>query len=503
MSRKIVVFLVLILAVTGCRAQNSSVDRQPAVAGTFYPADKNELSSTLVDLFNRAVPPKNIPNVVAIISPHAGYIYSGVVAASSFNQIDPQKNYDNIFVIGSSHYVAFDGASIYRKGNFITPLGTVKVNTKLADELIAKYPVFNDRDDAHEKEHCLEAQLPFLQYRMKTEFRIVPIVIGAQSPEICQQIADALKPYFTPKNLFVISTDFSHYPAYDDAITVDKISGDAVCTNSVDNLISALRGNANKNIPNLATSMCGWTSVLTLLYITQGNPAYTFNDILYRNSGDVPPPVGDKSRVVGYHAIVISQKENGSKEDRSDTPFNLKDAEKKTLLSLARRTVELYVTKHEIVDVSEDTLSKNLLADCGAFVTLNKNGDLRGCIGRFDATEPLYKVVQSMAIEAATQDPRFSPVEPAEVSRLRIEISVLTPMRKISSIDEFELGKDGIYMKKGMQSGTFLPQVAKETGWTKEEFFGHCAQDKAGIGWDGWRDADLYVYQALVFGEEQ
>lgn len=501
MSRKIAVSLLLIIVAAGCQAQISPDDRQPAVAGTFYPADKNELSSTLADLFNRAAPSKNIPNVVAVIAPHAGYIFSGIVAASSFNQIDPQKSYDNIFVIGSSHHVAFDGASIYRKGNFITPLGTVKVNSKLAGELISKYPFFNDRDDAHAQEHCVEVQIPFLQCRMKKEFRIVPIVIGAQSPDICKQIADALKPYFTPKNLFVISTDFSHYPAYDDAMTVDKNTSGAICTNSADNLISALRINAGKNIPNLATSLCGWTSVLTLLYITQGNPACAFDDIQYRNSGDAP--VGDKTRVVGYHAIVVSQTKNRSTEDRSDQQFHLSDADKRTLLSLARNTVELYVTKHEIADVDEGSLTKNLLTRCGAFVTLNKNGILRGCIGRFDATESLYKVVHSMAIAAATQDRRFSPVEPAEVSRLQIEISVLTPMRKISSVDEFELGKHGLYIKKGLQSGTFLPQVAKETGWSKEEFFGHCAQDKAGIGWDGWRDADLYVYEALVFGEEQ
>jgi AmmeMemoRadiSam system protein A len=134
---------------------------------------------------------------------------------------------------------------------------------------------------------------------------------------------------------------------------------------------------------------------------------------------------------------------------------------------------------------------------------LKIDGDLRGCIGRFDATEPLYKVVQQMAIAASTQDSRFPEVTPAEFKEIDIEISVLTPMRKISSIDEFQLGKHGIYMKKGFSSGTFLPQVATETGWTKEEFLGHCAQDKAHIGWNGWKDAELYVYEAYVFGEKE
>lgn len=496
---------LFILAVAGCQAQTTPpVDRQPAVAGQFYPGTRDELSSTLAGLFAQAPPPKHIDNVVAIIAPHAGYVFSGSTAASSFNQIDPDKNYDNIFVIGSSHYVAFDGASIYRKGNFITPLGTVKVNRKLADELIAKNPIFNDRDDAHEKEHCVEVQIPFLQYRMKKDFQIVPIVIGAQDPEICGKIAEALRPYFTTKNLFVISTDFSHYPSYDDALSVDKITADAIRTNSVDNLIAALRANAGKNVPNLATSLCGWTSVLTLLYITQHDADFAFTQIRYKNSGD--SPAGDKTRVVGYNAITVSLK-NGKEErntvapDTSSSGFNLTDGDKTTLLSIARRTINQYVNKREVLEIDPSALSGNVTQPCGAFVTLNKNGDLRGCIGRFDATEPLYKVVREMAIAASTEDTRFLPVESAEIPKLHIEISVLTPMRKISSIDEFQMGKQGIYIKKGIRSGTFLPQVAKETGWSKEEFLGHCAQDKAGIGWDGWRDAELYVYEALVFGE--
>jgi AmmeMemoRadiSam system protein A len=161
------------------------------------------------------------------------------------------------------------------------------------------------------------------------------------------------------------------------------------------------------------------------------------------------------------------------------------------------------VKNHTKPEIDEKNLSPILKTNCGAFVTLKKNGNLRGCIGRFDASEPLYKVVQEMAIASSTQDTRFLPVESNEIPELEIEISVLTPMRRISTIDEFELGKHGIYMRKGYRSGTFLPQVAAETGWTKEEFLGHCAQDKAGFGWNGWKDAELFVYEALVFGEEK
>jgi AmmeMemoRadiSam system protein A len=148
-------------------------------------------------------------------------------------------------------------------------------------------------------------------------------------------------------------------------------------------------------------------------------------------------------------------------------------------------------------------MSKNLLAKAGAFVTLHENNELRGCIGSFTSEVPLYQIVQEMAVASATRDTRFMPVTFSETNKIHIEISVLTPLHRIQSIDEFKLGRDGIYIKKGNRSGTFLPQVANDTQWSVEEFMGHCARDKAGIGWDGWKDRDveLFTYQALVFGE--
>jgi AmmeMemoRadiSam system protein B/AmmeMemoRadiSam system protein A len=485
-----------LLLCADCQSQPKRVDRQPAVAGSFYPAGQDELKQTLMQLFQDAAPSKNIQNVIAVIAPHAGYVYSGRVAASAFNQIDPAKEYENIFVIGSSHYVAFDGASIYSQGDFITPLGTVKVNTELADQLIKKNSVFSNRTDAHAREHSVEVQLPFLQYRLKKDFKIIPIILGTQSPETCRRIAEALRPYWNMKNLFVISSDFSHYPSYADAQSVDKATADAILTNSPENLIRSLAAYEQKGIANLVTCLCGWTSVLTLLYITEGNANVAFTHILSKNSGDTE--YGDKGRVVGYNAIAVSLTEK-----KEQTEFTLSGKDKKDLLAIARNTVEQYIKNGKTPEIHEKNLSSTVTTNCGAFVTLKKHGNLRGCIGRFDASEPLYKVVQEMAIASSTQDTRFTPVEPKELPELEIEISVLTPMRRIHSIDEIELGKHGIYMRKGFRSGTFLPQVATETGWTKEEFLGHCAQDKAGIGWDGWKDADLFVYEALVFGEKK
>ena len=494
--RIIAFLLVTFLVLCSCAcSQTTETDRQPAVAGQFYPADKVELTNMLQDLFRKAAAPRNITGVEAIICPHAGYVFSGQVAASSYSQIDPTKSYDNIFILGPSHYVGFDGASIYDEGNFITPLGTVTVNRVLGRELIKEHSVFSDRMDAHKLEHSIEVQLPFLQYIMRKPFRIVPIVVGASSLESCTEIGDALRPYFNQKNLFVISTDFSHYPAYHDAETVDHATAEAVLSNSVQNLVQTIGITLHKGIPNLVTCMCGWPCVLSLLTITQNIPDIMFTSIEYRNSGD--SDVGDKSRVVGYCSIVVS-----SKQPAKDVGFELGGQEERMLLSIARNTLNHMYHPEGNNGIDSSTLTANLKTNCGAFVTLNENHQLRGCIGRFDPDEPLYKVVQEMTIAAATQDYRFTAIREDELKSIKIEISVLTPLKRIKSIDDFQLGKEGIYMRKGSSSGTFLPQVETETGWTKEELLGHCAQDKAGIGWDGWKDADLYTYQALVFSED-
>ncbi len=478
-------------------SKSVTVDRKPAVAGQFYPSDPVRLRTGLSALF-AAAQPCETKNTVAIISPHAGYVFSGEVAASAFNQIDPDKNYDNIFILASSHRMSFDGASVYTRGDYITPLGAVKVNRELASSLVKENPVFTDVPDAHLYEHSLEVQLPFLQYRMKTEFRIIPIVLGTQSAASANKIAQALKPYLNDRNLFIISTDFSHYPEYDDACLVDNATAGAIIKNSPEHLLKVLEENDRKGIDDLATSLCGWTSVVTLLYMTEERSDLIYREIKYMNSGD-SPLYGDKDRVVGYFAIAVEQ----SSLSKQNDSFSLNEEERKLLLQIARQTMEQYVSKGKVPPLDEKDLPARLRELSGAFVTLKKEGQLRGCIGRFEATSPLYDVVQQMAVASSTQDSRFEPVETDEFDDIDIEISVLSPMRKISSVDEIVLGKHGIYMKKGFYSGTFLPQVATETGWTLKEFLGHCARDKARIGWDGWKTAELFVYEAYVFGEKE
>ncbi len=508
MANKISTYLsvfFLMLLFTNCSAQERNngsppqqqlINREPAVAGQFYPADSAELRSMVGELFKNALPHSQ-NNVLAIISPHAGYVYSGVVAATSYNQIDPEKHYDNIFIIASSHRAYYNGASIYSIGNYETPLGEVKVNLQLAQKLIDENKIFSYVPKAHIAEHSIEVQLPLLQYRMKAPFQIVPIVIGTQTASDCKKMATILKPYLNDKNLFIISSDFSHYPAYSDAVELDKKTADAIISNDTEKFLNEIRDPENAGVPELATRACGWTSILTLLYMTENRNDVEYRLMEYKNSGDTK--FGDKTRVVGYNSIVLEKKlKNINKMD-----FSLNDNEKRELLKIARNTVEQYVKTGTVPQLDTSNFSDNLKVKAGAFVTLNENQRLRGCIGHFEADKPLYQIVQDMAVAAATQDPRFQPVEKYELDDLEIEISVLTPMKKINSIDEIKLGRDGIYIKKGFRAGTFLPQVATETGWDLEQFLGHCSRDKAGIGWDGWKDAEIYTYQALVFSEKE
>jgi len=490
--------LILAVLVSLCAAkvfpQEPLQNRKPAVAGRFYPADPAELRTQVQQFLSKAVERKAGNSPLAIIVPHAGYVFSGEVAASGFNQIDPEQKFERIFIIGSSHTMVFKGASVYCAGNFETPLGTVQVDLDLAKKLVAENKIMNDNVEPHTAEHSIEVQIPFLQVHLKNDFKIVPIIIGSSDKETPQKLAAVLKPYLNEKNLFVISSDFSHYPNYKDASTVDKITASAIQSNKASKLLSALDANEDKNIPGLATSLCGWSSVLTLLYMTESMPAISVNLLQYKNSGD--SSYGGKDRVVGYNALSFTKGKANSGPD-----FSLSEEDQKFLLKLARQTVEQYVRKGSTPEVDTTKLSPALKTPCGAFVTLNKKHVLRGCIGRFEPNMPLWTVVELMAVASATQDYRFPKVEPKELSQIKIEISALTPLKRIKSVDEFILGKHGIYIKDGNAHGTFLPQVAEKSGWTKEEFLGHCAQDKAGIGWDGWKTAELYTYEALVFGE--
>lgn len=476
-----------------CSPQSPDVEVRPAsVAGTFYPAEADSLLAEVARAYGPS-PAEGSTGVRAVIVPHAGYVYSASTAAETFARIAPATRYRRIFLIGPSHRASFNGASVEgHYGAYATPLGPIAVDTATCNALLRTDSVFTFLPKAHAGEHCLEVQLPLLQCRLDTMPPIVPIIIGAHDLGVLERIADALRPYFTPDNLFVISSDFAHYPSYDDARSVDAATGDAIATASLNAFLSVLADNAEANVPGLVTSACGQAPIAVLLMLVEGADGLTIEHIAYRNSGDTA--YGDRRRVVGYHAFAVV-------DDGQSQAFGLSAAEQQTLLSIAGEAIRSRLEGRTAAPIDSSRLTETLRRRCGAFVTLNRNGRLRGCIGNLVGTRPLHVTVEAMARAAAFDDPRFPPLTLGELPDTRIEISVLSPLRRIESPSEIQLGRHGILIVSGQRSGTFLPKVAIEQGWTTEEMLGHCARDKAGIGWDGWRTAELYTYEAEVFGD--
>ena len=469
------------------------INREPVVNGKFYPSDAIELKDTLNRLFKNVDKPEDYRDVLAIISPHAGYVFSGEVAADAFARIDPDSNLDNVFVLAPSHHASFNGASIYNIGNYETPLGEIHVNQEIANHLIDQNHLFNFYDEAHKHEHSLEVQLPFLQHWLKKPFKLVPIVIGTKNSNSLEEMAKELKPYFNKKNLFVVSSDFSHFSDYDGAIEADMRINDAILTKSIKATIGAVKKNNNSNIKNLVTSACGLSGIQILLHLIDEDSSIIIEKVKYLNSGD--SKYGDHDRVVGYLSYLVYSKLS------SDIDFKLSDSEKSRLLNLARKALKVKLEKEISGEVDEDNLSELLLKNYGVFVSIYNKNKLRGCIGRFDSEKPLYKLVQKMAISSAFTDSRFKKLAVDELDDIKLEISVLSPLKKVETIDDIVIGKHGIYIKQGFNKGTLLPQVATNNNWSVEEFLGYCSKNKAGIGWDGWKTAEIYIYTAEVFSE--
>ena len=501
------IVLAIILMMNSCNGQTREPVVRPATqANRFYDGNAQRLSQEVDSFLALHRGSADSRRVAALIVPHAGYYYSGNVAASAYMALNPKQPYKRIFLLGPSHHEWLDGASVNTEADYYaTPLGNVKVDretgmaltTTDGTDLTDSEKVFFYRPEAHDREHCLEVQLPFLQRRLGDVPPIVPIIISTNDFQKLSRMAEVLKPYFTDENLFVISSDFSHYPTYEDAYEADGKTGKAIESGDVGQFIAAIEENARSGKRNLATSACGEFAIITLMLMLDS--IYEVKHLMYQNSGDIGDT--DHSRVVGYHSFAILRNGTGGNgQTRTNTDFVLSDNDKKKLKEIALNSIKDSLDGKSVsVRVSPMQDYPMLSKKCGAFVSLHKHGHLRGCIGHFGEDTPLYEIVAEMARAAAFEDPRFMPVSREELDAIDIEISVLTPMRRIQSLDEFELHRHGIYIRKGYRSGTFLPQVADEVNWTKEEFVGHCSQDKAGLGWNGWKDAELYVYEAIVF----
>jgi len=464
--------------------------RKPAVAGTFYPADVRILSQQVKEFLSRAKKENISGEVIGLISPHAGYMYSGQVAAYAFKLLEGKK-FDVVVVVAPSHRAYFRGASVYDRGSYETPLGLVPVNQELCKKLREQSSIIHSSTQGHTQEHALEVQLPFLQETIG-KFHLVPIVLGDQSYQTCTEVARALRNVLQgQKALLVASTDLSHFHSYDRAVKLDNVILDDIRAFDPQKLAQDLESGRGE--------ACGGGPVITVMLAAKEMGANKVQVLKYMNSGDV---TGDRSSVVGYAAAVIYRSnENPPKEStrpKAGISLGLTEEEKNILRQIAWAAIKAKLQGEKIE--RPPVISNALQERCGAFVSLHTHGQLRGCIGQIHAHQPLYQVVEGMALAAAFEDPRFPPLSPQELSDLDLEISVLTPLQKIKDIPEIEVGKHGLYIKKGFHSGLLLPQVAVEHNWDRITFLEETCR-KAGLPRNAWKekDAEIYIFSAEIF----
>lgn len=491
-------FLAGLMISCGSSTDDAGI-RMPAVAGQFYPAAPKELAKMIDGFLARADPPTIEGKIRAIVVPHAGYVYSAPVAAYAYKAIAGQP-YTTVVIVGNSHHEGYEGASVYNRGKFRTPLGDLEIDTDLANRLIARNPkIIFFRESPHIPEHSLEVQLPFLQKTLDS-FKIVPILMGTASRDTADILGDALAECAGPATLVIASSDMSHYPPYESAKYADGKVADAIASGSEDNLERTIRQLESMGVPNAVTFLCGEGAVKVVMRYAEKIGAKKSRLLKYENSGDT---AGSKDRVVGYCSVAFFS-EGGTnmpaKQGKDEEVVNKE--EQQELLKLAKLTVESVVKTGKQPDYANRM--PGLDRPLGAFVTLKERGQLRGCIGRFEPDIPIYKVVMEMAVAAATQDHRFPPVSEKELDKLEYEISVLSPLRRVGSWKEIEIGKHGVEVARGMCRGVFLPQVATETGWDLETFMDNLCEHKAGLPADAWKDpkTDIYVFTAQVFGGE-
>ena len=473
--------------------------REPAVAGLFYPKDPAELSR-MIDRLLAAAPVEPVGDLKAIVCPHAGYEFSGPVAAYSFKNLVGRR-FDTVIILGPSHYALFDGASVPAVDAYRTPLGLVPISPK-ARALAKISPCLSEpfcpvqrppwwpqsskpapdpgKDTPDTWEHSVEVEVPFLQ-KVLTNFAILPVVFGNVDPA---QVAQAVETQLDDKTLIVVSSDLSHYHPYDDAKELDTRCVKAMCNLDIKAMESQ--------------EACGKLPILALLHLAHQN-GWQARLLDYRNSGDTS---GDKSHgVVGYSAIAFF----------APAPENYAAPERKLLLDLARRTLTCVVTNPDLsgFKVNAKGVPPQLAETKACFVTLTENGELRGCIGHILPQEPLYQAVVDNAQNAATRDPRFVPVQPGETGKIKIEISVLTEPKPLPFTSPEDLlaklqpGKDGVVLKIDGRGATFLPQVWEQLP-DKVEFLNHLSE-KAGCASGDWRKpgTSVLTYRVEAFKESE
>ena len=467
--------------------------------GPWYPADPARLRTMLDGFFNALPLPEAGVRVRGIIAPHAGYEYSGRCAARAYRWLSPAQGIRRVILLGPSHRFGFTGACVADYAAYSTPLGRVPVDIGICRALAAKKFFRSDRDTMR-FEHSLENQLPFLQKALgDSACQIVPIIFGGLAKKDFATVAETIAPYIDEHTLVVASSDLTHYG---EGFSYTPFRSDLAA--NLAKLDMGFIGPVRRldfdrffaYHDKTGITACGFVPIGVMIRLLEKKKlGSTLAD--YTKSGDLN---GDYSTSVSYASLLFTAG-GGAAVD----PIGLDPGEQKMLLELARSTLQSYLKDGREPGLDENAYSARprLGQKLGVFVTLRKNSDLRGCIGSIVGVEPLVRGVVANAVHAAVDDPRFPPLTAGELKSVEIEISVMTPLLPAADYRDIRLGTDGVVIRDGSAQAVFLPQVARETGWSLDDFLGNLCL-KAGLERDAYRRSPTMrfaVFQAQVFGE--
>jgi len=493
-----VVFLLLLSGAACCagHVQVSSAD------SVFYPKDKAGLECIIEGFIRDACLPDMPSEIVAVIVPHAGYAYSGKVASYAFKAL-MGGGFNTVVVLGVSHGHYFKGISVLDKDAYVTPLGRCEIDKVFSQRLIGFNDGIYNLEGPFYGENSIETQIPFIQYALPGA-KIAVVLIGDSSYETCVLLRDALcKATGTRKDVvFIISTDMSHFFTDTQAREIDSSVISSIKVFDPQVLYRFLFSMKNAERP------CGSSAIVSGMLAARALGADSVNILQYATSGQVS---GDYNSVVGYMSAVITRPRDGvnrESQDQGEEGYAMKRllnlSQRKHLLQIARCAITNYLDgKNDKAPLNnEDNV---LVENMGAFVTLHKAGRLRGCIGNITGRGPLCDTVAEAAIQSAIGDPRFGPVTADELDDIDIEISVISPLKRIDDPDKIVMGKHGVLVSDGFRTGVYLPQVAIETSWDRDRFMRSLCSQKAGIAPDAWKTGacELYVFTAEVFGEKE
>jgi len=459
----------------------------------FYPSNPAELARQIAEMYSKAEKRSVSGPVRAIIAPHAGYIYSGQVAADAYKQIEGEE-YDAVVVAAPFHGF-FKGVSIYPGGGYQTPLGVVEIHRELSSLMSQKHPTVYASTVGHtgsggHGEHSLEVQLPFLQ-TVLGKFKLVAMVMGDQEESTIRATAEVLSATLKGRNvLMVASTDMSHFHPEKEARKLDKVFETSLSAFDTNKLIRA--------VSDGRTEACGLGPVAAVVEAMRRLGGQKVEIISYDTSGS---STGDFSEVVGYlSAIITGKKEAPRPRPDVGTPIRRKPAgytktEKEYLLGIVRTVVESRARgmQPDIPPVPSARLDDKR----GVFVTITRQGMLRGCIGQVQARQPLAEAVADMAAAAAFEDTRFAPVTEKELPDLKYEISVMSPLSVADDLESIEVGKHGLMIRLDLHSGLLLPQVATENNWDRTTFIEQTCL-KAGLPKNIYKDKRAQIYKFTV-----